>query len=574
MKKLFMVAMTLIIVTSLSFAERVKIGDLYYSLDDRNHTAGVVGTEEGGYYSYYTGDISIPASVDYNSTTYDVTYIGSYAFCESYITSVTIPCNNLALTDTFLQYSIYSLGCSIGQYAFSNCSNLTSVTFIDANSDPVVEDEYTMITDNHIIGYGAFRSCSSLKSISIPKYVSEIRSMAFEYSPLQYVIMENPTPPKFRTNKGQESSLEWVFRENNPIIYVPIGALSSYKEIEGADKFAIHVIDMLGSVLEETPTAVLIKNDNDNMQKIIVSCGIDGGEEEFPNNAVIGLEPGSEYNDIALFVRTTSGDYDTIHYSFNTSPLELITKPSKIVSSTTAILLAETNIADLEVSCGFEYKRNDAPADMSGTKVFCPVANGQMAGRLKNLKDDVYYKYRAFYQSKAGNMYYGDWQYIFTGDAAVEFDPILYTYDATIVKENEATLKGYALAGSEDFTEQGFEYWAESRVSHSNSAPYHAKAALGEHNMVTASGISMKVTLTNLDEGTVYKYRTYAKIGDQVLYGSEMSFTTLGEYEEESVESIFNVHRGQTQNKKVLRNGQIYIIRGDRTYTITGQEVK
>ena len=31
-------------------------------------------------------------------------------------------------------------------------------------------------------------------------------------------------------------------------------------------------------------------------------------------------------------------------------------------------LFAETNMADIETSCGFEWKRNDAPADMAGTK--------------------------------------------------------------------------------------------------------------------------------------------------------------------------------------------------------------
>ena len=136
---------------------------------------------------------------------------------------------------------------------------------------------------------------------------------------------------------------------------------------------------------------------------INLKCGIEEGEE-FPGNIVEynGLEPNGTYNEIPFFIKTNEGDYDTLHVSFTTPALELTTKPSKPVSSTTAILLAETNMSDAEVSCGFEYKRNDAPADMDGTKVYCPVASGQMAGRLKNLKDDVYYKYRAFYQSAAG----------------------------------------------------------------------------------------------------------------------------------------------------------------------------
>ena len=40
----------------------------------------------------------------------------------------------------------------------------------------------------------------------------------------------------------------------------------------------------------------------------------------------------------------------------------------------------------------------------------------------------------------------------------------------------------------------------------------------------------MKVTLTDLDEGTTYTYRTYVIINGDTIFGSEQSFTTLGEY--------------------------------------------
>ena len=233
------------------------------------------------------------------------------------------------------------------------------------------------------------------------------------------------------------------------------------------------------------------------------------------------------------------------------------------------------NMSDAEVNCGFEYKRNDAPDDMAGTKVFCPVASGQMAGRLKNLRDDTYYKYRAFYQSAAGNMYYGEWQYIFTGDATVAFDPVLYTYGATIVREDEATISGYALAGSEDFDEQGFEYWAESRVNEEANAPARMSSELGNHIFVQADGIALRATLTDLDAGTVYRYRVYGKVGDQYYYGTEQTFTTQGTYEEETPEAIESVESATAgSTSKFFRNGQILIRRGEKVYTLQGQEVR
>ena len=139
------------------------------------------------------------------------------------------------------------------------------------------------------------------------------------------------------------------------------------------------------------------------------------------------------------------------------------------------------------------------------------------------------------------------------------------------VKENEATLKGYALAGPEDFTEQGFEYWAESRA---DNAPRRINA-IGEHHTVTASGISMKATLTNLDEGTVYRYRTYAKIGSQILYGSEMTLTTLGEWHDaQDIDNLFPSGESQREARKILRDGQIYILRGEHVYDATGKMVR
>ena len=516
----------------------IEVDGIYYLLNENNHTATLTyrGSSYDSYSGEYSGNITIPKTITFDGIEYQVTGINSSTF--------------------------------------SGCSNISTIT------------------------------------------------------------MESETPISMYS-----SGLS-----NNCIIYVPYGSLNAYKSASGWRNYTIHVINPSHATTTIGATSATITLGNTNEAQHIASCGMEGGAEEFAGNVIeyIGLEPNSEYAKIPLFIKTKEGDLDNTTISFRTTALELTTKASKPVSSTTAILLAETNMSDAEVSCGFEYKRNDAPADMEETKVFCPVASGQMAGRLKNLKDDVYYKYRAFYQSAAGNMYYGDWQYIFTGDVAVEFDPILYTYGATVVRENEATISGYALAGSEDFTEQGFEYWAERRADGGANAPHRMPAALGEHFFVQASGISLRVTLNNLDAGTVYKYRVYGKVGDQYYYGSEQSFTTTGTYtpstytitfanwdgavlqssqveegtlpeytgttpirpDDEQYTYVFNgwtpaivvatadatytatyqsepkslgiedVQGGDVQCTKVLRNGMIYILRGERVYTITGTEVK
>ncbi len=539
---------------------------------------------------------------------------------RSYIKSVSLPegLTNIGNDAFFNCSSLTSIEIpnsvtSIGNYAFYNCSSLTSI------------DIPNSVTS---IGYRAFEDCSWLTSVTIGNNVTNIDDYAFRNCTRLKSIYAYPLVPPYIYSSTFNSI------SSSAIVYVPFGCSSVYKAANYWKKLTIQG-PTITYTPKTTPTSCAITFDDVEGTELL-SCGVEGGEQTDGRILeYIGLEPNSQYKNIPVVLTDTAGLTEPVNVSFSTTALELTTKPSQPVSSSVAILLAETNMSDAETSCGFEYKRNDAPADMDGTKVYCPVANGQMAGRLKNLKDDVYYKYRAFYQSAAGNMYYGDWQYIFTGDVAVEFDPVLYTYTATVVTETTATISGYALAGSEDFTEQGFEYWAESRTD-------GTIVANSEHFYVQTSGISMHATLTNLDAGTVYKYRAYAKVGEQYYYGSEQSFTTRGTYTpptytitfvnwdgtelqssevsentmpeyvgetptrpetaaytytfkgwtpeivpatanatytatytaEEKSEGVENVQGDNVQCTKVVRGGQIFILRGDKIFTVTGQRVK
>ena len=518
-----------------------------------------------------------------------VTSIGDRAFtnCGS-LTSVTIPNHVTYSTEQWGNYtaSFFTYDFYVGEYAFSGCSSLTSVEFIDVSDElPAFNPEMSFVNPGSIgnfafsncsslssiilpnganIGENAFCECENLSSVTIPGTLYSIRDEVFRLcTNLVNVYVKSKTPVTIY-------GYPFEYTNDNLVIHVPFGATEAYKSTKGWRSLNIQAWVQYSANTRSTSTVLQFDAEDVELQ----SCCIEGGEPQEGNILeYIGLEPASEYNDIPVILTSNTGETETITVSFSTTALALTTQPSKPVSSTTAILMANTNMSDAEVYCGFEWKRNDAPADMDGTKVYCPVANGQMVGRLTNLKDDVYYKYRAFYQSAVGNTYYGDWQYIFTGDNAVGFEPIIYTYEATGVTENEATLKGYAIAGAEDFAEQGFEYWAESRVSHTNNTPARMPAALGEHHTVTATGIIMHVTLTDLDEGTIYKYRTYAMIGGQTVYGSEMSFTTKGEYTgTEALDQISQEPKANSQ--KLLKDGQVFIIRGDKTYTLTGQEVK
>ena len=91
--KLFTFFLALVASVGTMFAEKVKIGDLYYDLNATNKTAEV--TSQNSDYPYWSTTITtanIPASVTYNSVKYSVTSIGESAFSDcTGLTSVTIP---------------------------------------------------------------------------------------------------------------------------------------------------------------------------------------------------------------------------------------------------------------------------------------------------------------------------------------------------------------------------------------------------------------------------------------------------------------------------------------------------
>ncbi len=115
-----------------------------------------------------TGDLVIPATIN----GYSVTSIGNYAFYEcSGLTSVTIP-NSVTSIDSYAfggcsgltSVTIPNSVTSIGSIAFGGCSGLTSITIPNSVTS---------------IGYEAFRGCSGLTSVTIPNSVTSIGDAAF-----------------------------------------------------------------------------------------------------------------------------------------------------------------------------------------------------------------------------------------------------------------------------------------------------------------------------------------------------------------------------------------------------------
>lgn len=134
------------------------IGGIYYNLNASTGKATVTYNSS----NKYTGDVTIPATVTSSGTTYNVTSVGEYAFSSC-----------TGLTSVIIPNSVTSIGLS----AFQGSTGLTSVTIPNGVTT--------------ILSY-AFKDCSALSSITIPESLTDIRSGAFyNCSGLTSIVVEN-----------------------------------------------------------------------------------------------------------------------------------------------------------------------------------------------------------------------------------------------------------------------------------------------------------------------------------------------------------------------------------------------
>ena len=170
MKKRLFFTFLLLLTNLMASAYDCNVDGIYYNLYTSGKTAQVTRLSTD---NNYRGSVDIPSSVTYNGIKYKVTSIGQYAFKEcSGLTSVTIP----------------SSVTSIGDGAFSGCSGLTSVTIPNSVTSIGEEAFYdcrrlkAVTIGNSVtsIGKQAFSGCSGLTSITIPNSVTSIGGYAFE----------------------------------------------------------------------------------------------------------------------------------------------------------------------------------------------------------------------------------------------------------------------------------------------------------------------------------------------------------------------------------------------------------
>ena len=159
MRNLILSALILASAFQTATGQTYTSGDYQYTLS--NGQATITGYTGAG------GAVAIPS----NLNSYPVVSIGTFAFSNSALTSVSIPygvasilegafqgCSSL--TSVSIPYSVTSIGDS----AFAGCTGLTSITIPSSVTS---------------IGSSAFISCTGLTSVTIPNSVTSIGDYAF-----------------------------------------------------------------------------------------------------------------------------------------------------------------------------------------------------------------------------------------------------------------------------------------------------------------------------------------------------------------------------------------------------------
>ena len=201
-----------------TFAGQFGVDGIYYDVIDETAQKVRVIYRGDTYYRYdneYTGNITIPASVIYNGTTYSVTEIGYCAFKEcTGLISVVIPNSITKINEGafsgctgLVSIEIPNSVVAIGSNAFNGCDGLTSIDI-----------------PNSVISVGvyAFSGCDGLISATIGKSVASMGSFAFNYCSNLTEVNYNAEDCKIKAALG--SGTGFVFRECSNLKRINIGS--------------------------------------------------------------------------------------------------------------------------------------------------------------------------------------------------------------------------------------------------------------------------------------------------------------------------------------------------------------
>ena len=484
MKKILSLILALVATTCL-WAYDFQSGDLYYNITSSSALYTVELTYEKNYsdHNYYRlATATIPETVNYNGTTYSVTSIGCYAFspCSS-LTSITIP------------NSVTSIGC----YAFSRCSSLTSIT---------IPNSVTSIGDH------AFYACSSLTSITIPNSLTSIGDYAFS----RCSSLSSITIPNSVTSIG-----DWAFWSCSALTSVTIpNSVTSIGNSAFSDCSSL--------------TSITIPNSVTSIGKEAF-CRCDALTSITIPNSVTSIGQGAFYKCSSLTSITIPNNVTSIEGSvfYGCSSLTSITIPNNVTSIGFSAFYGCTSLTSITIPNSVTSIGTWAFWDCSSLKtVICEAIE------VPELGDHVFYAMplsEATLYVPAQSL--GDYK---AAEQWKEFGTIL-----PIEGESE-----------EEIELQDTEMTIVFTNSEDNDSEIYRQT------------LTIKVPIAPTIAGFTFLY--WQPVAEPIT--NEITIQAI--YEANVPSSAPEVYVNPANPaQKLLRNGQVYILQDGKTYTITGQRL-
>ena len=558
-----------------------------------------------------------------------VTSIGGFAFngCSS-LTSITIP-NSVTsigigtfqsctgLTSVTIGNSVTSIGSS----AFSGCSSLSSVTIhnsvtsIGGSAFEGCSKLTSMTIPNSVtsIGIGAFEGCTGFTSVTIPNSVTNIGNNAFYgCTSLTSVTIEADTPPTigiycfYYYEDGKDFPL-------NISIYVPCGSLDTYKTAEGWSDYASLIryapyssynINKKAENGHITTSSTNIFTMCDTEHPVICTANPNRGcyfvrwaDGNTENPRTIELTQDTTMEAIFDYLLTGKcGKDSALTWTFEPASMALnITGKGALSENYTYGTFIESLTIGNEVTTIGEdafYKCTNLKNVIIGSAV--KVLEKRAFYNCSSIETITCYSMRpptvnqdALYGLDYSTIVYVPADYLNTykmHDAWGLYDvrPLgatsAETEDVKITpSENEANVTWPSVNGSATYElvikdKDGnivctFIFNANGQLT---SIAFNAPSRNGVPAQTQIAGFSF--TITGLDSGTGYDLTLTAKDNSgNAIQTETISFVTTGGNVSTDMDQV---QSNEIHSTKVIKDGQVLILRNGKTYTMQGQEVK
>jgi len=459
------------------------------------------------------------------------------------------------------------------------------------------------------IGNQAFRDCTSLTSVTIPNSVTSIGGDAFrDCTSLTSVTIKAEMPPTL-------GSGAFTYTNNCPI-HIPCGTLDVYKSAWSNYSTRIEYGPLeyiVNGNLNIEGAGIVQLPQNNNCEETIISAipnygyhftQWSDGNNENPRTIVLTQDTtftaefavdksgtcGEDnlltwtYDDKTKTLTVSGSAALTDNYTFGT---EAPTQMQKLVigNEVTAIgdsaFYGMSSINHLIIGGSVAIIGDYAFAgcrnfdDITCYATIVPVINATTFANVGN-KQYIY----LFVPEERERAYHRD---TYWG----EFDIQVQQAEGTTVTTNDVTVEpqensvtitwptsNNAATYTIQITKDGVVFCtlifnANGQLTGIAFAPSHDGHAHAPAAVMTANGLQF--TVTGLNSNTQYGYNLIAKdANNQPIATYSGEFTTTGEI----ATGIDNIQGNEVQSKKFVRDGQIFILRGDKTYTLQGQEVK